>query len=140
MSCQLLLLLPVPGPVTPSLHWTCCYTVPPLDPGAETVKCQYRWLYLSCYLAGTVLHYNSDLSFSLLADGRKPLDDNLLHPNLDHQHKIMIQAIDWLTGIPVEDNVHRLHLNPDSSFQPRVYSGFPGCKLVKSYLRIISLF
>jgi len=40
----------------------------------------------------------------------------------------MIQAIDWLTGIPVKDNVHRLHLNPDSSFQPRVYSGFPGCK------------
>ena len=42
----------------------------------------------------------------------------------------MIQAIDLLAGMPLEDEAHMFHLNHDSSFQPRVYSGFPGCKLV----------
>lgn len=30
--------------------------------------------------------------------------------------------------MPLEDEAHMFHLNPGSSFQPRVYSGFPGCK------------
>ena len=42
----------------------------------------------------------------------------------------MIQAIDPLAGMAFKDEAHMFHLNHDSSFQPRVYSGFPGCKLV----------
>merc|ERR1719189_957419 len=40
----------------------------------------------------------------------------------------MIQGIDPLARMAFKDDVHMFHLNPDSSYQPRVYSGFPGCK------------
>ena len=45
----------------------------------------------------------------------------------------MIKVVDPLpgmAGIPFEDETDMFHFNPGSSFQPRVYSGFPGCKLV----------